>query len=42
MSKTANKFAPEVRARAGRMVQDYEADHPSLWAGIVSISEKMG
>ena len=42
MSKTTNKFAPEVRARAVRMVQDHEGDHPSRWAAIVSISEKIG
>ncbi len=42
MSKTTNKFAPDVRARAVRMLQDNEADHPSRWAAIVSISEKIG
>jgi transposase-like protein len=42
MSKTTNKFAPEVRARAVRMVQDHEGEYPSRWAALVSISEKIG
>jgi transposase len=29
MSKTTNKFSPEVRARAVRMVLDHEGEHPS-------------
>jgi len=42
MSKTTNKFSPEVRARAVRMVLEHEKDHLSRWAAVVSIAAKIG
>ena len=42
MSKTTNKFAPEVRDRAVRMVLEHGVEHPSRWAAIVSVASKIG
>jgi transposase len=42
MGKTTNKYSPEVRERAVRMVLDNTGQHESRWAAIVSVSEKIG
>ena len=40
--KKSNKFSPEVRERAVRLVQEHRAEYPSLWATVESIAPKMG
>ena len=42
MSKTTNKFSPEVRERAVRMVLDNPGQHESRWQAIQSVSAKIG
>ena len=40
--KKSNKFSPEMRERAVRMVQEHRGEYPSLWAAIESIAPKIG
>jgi transposase-like protein len=41
-TKTTNKYSPEVRERAVRLVQEHRGEYPSLWATIESIAQKIG
>jgi transposase-like protein len=38
----SNKFSPEIRERAVRMVLEHRGEYPSLWAAIESIAPKIG
>ena len=38
----SDKFSPEVRERAVRMVQEHRREYPSLWAAVESIAPKIG
>ena len=40
--RKSNKFSPEVRERAVRMVLEHRGEYPSLWATIESIAPKIG
>ena len=38
----SNKFSPEIRERAVRMVLEHRGEYPSLWAAVESIAPKIG
>ena len=38
----SNKFSPEVKERAVRLVQEHRDEYPSLWAAVESIAPKIG
>ncbi len=40
--KTSNKFSPEVRERAVRLVLEHQGDYASQWTAMASIASKIG
>ena len=38
----SNKFSPEVRERAVRLVREHRGEYPSLWLAVESIAPKIG
>jgi transposase len=41
-SETTNRFSPEVRAGAVRLVFEHEKDHTSRWSAVSLIAAKIG
>jgi transposase len=42
MNKKSNKFSPEVRERAVRLVCEQKGEHASTWAAVQSIAPMIG
>jgi hypothetical protein len=42
MRNTSKRYSPEVQARAVRMVLEHQADYPSQWAAVSSLSTTGG
>jgi transposase-like protein len=40
--RKSNRFSPEVRERAVRLVQEHRGEYPSPWVTIESIAPKIG
>ena len=40
--KHSNRYSPELRERAVRLVVDHQGEHDSQWSAIVSVSSKIG
>lgn len=38
----SNKFSPEVREHAVRLLQDHRGKYPSLWLAVEPIAPKFG
>lgn len=38
----SNKYSPEVKERAVRLVQEARKDYPSQWSAVESIAPKIG
>ncbi len=42
MTTKNNRYSPETRERAARMVIEHQTEYPSQWAAIRSIAPKVG
>lgn len=40
--KRSNRYSPEIKERAIRLVYEHRSEHSSQWSAIVSIASKIG